>query len=344
MTRVKGFAQEVAEELMASGELHTPNLRRLHQPELYGDTPEDMHLRALQIGIPVVAEAFRDSLRVSSSFEAYPAKTIESRRSAHGVSFGRFLGWRNGKLKTTLNVAIKPFDDPETALHEMYGYRTLQGLDIETFDPVAVFPASVGSHYVMMTETRKDLQSLDRDIWIPGRRVISEETAAIAERNATTVAEIAETMAFMHANGVFHPDGQIKNWAVTTEGTIGVIDTENLKQLDPGHQDSEQLAWQDITKLVKSLILETKDDGAKLYGVGMLGGMALEQVRECLQSLVVLPYAEKLMELSEGADEERRASLQKLFDGIMNNFFGEENWPRHFIDSQHMPYEVRSKA
>src|SRR5581483_8886159 len=129
----------------------------------------------------------------------------------------------------------------------------LAELGIETFEPVGVFPASKGEHFVVVTKKRNDLTSLDRDKWVVGRQVVDEASAEISERNNETVRGISELLGYIHSWGVYHPDGQIKNYAKTPEGEIGIIDTENLIKADLESPDATSLAWHDVEKLVKSL-------------------------------------------------------------------------------------------
>lgn len=343
MTRVKGFGQDVVIEQIRSGDLYVPDMRSLSRAEHYYDELSESHEKALQLGVPVVATEFAGTIRPGIISDIYPEKTVDSQRSAHGVTFGRLAvrapSARKG-LRTVVDVAIKPFDDSTTALHEMNGYRVLGQLGIETFEPVGVFPAAHGDHFVAMTKTRRDMQSLDRDFWVLGRRVTSESTAETAERNRQTVVEIAHKMAYIHANGVFHPDGQIKNWSVTVDGTVGIIDTENIKQAAIGSVDAPELAWYDVSKLVKSLILENQNDEDKMFGVGMLAGMSLGQVRESIHELVVAPYIEALVELATDDDLKGYEHIENLAESISNRFHVlEPDWPDHLLGLQQVGFD-----
>ncbi|MCA9331314.1 hypothetical protein KC968_00060 [Candidatus Saccharibacteria bacterium] len=345
MTRVKGFVQEVATEQISSGQLYVPSLQNIRQAEVYDGEISEVHRDALRAGVPVVALALAETLNPAHAFEVYPTKTIDSQRSAHGVSFGRFVARaphaRKG-LRTLVDVAVKPFDDAPTALNEMHGYHVLDELGVETFQPVGIFPAQHGDHFIAMSRTRRDMQSLDRDTWVVGRRVNSAATAETAERNTQTIIEIAETMAYIHANGVFHPDGQIKNWSVTADGTVGVIDTENLTQVEIGSVDAPELAWYDISKLVKSLILENQDEEDKMFGVGMLAGMAIGQVRENIQELIVAPYVDALVGMISDDNLQQYQHIENLVESVTNRFHVlEPNWPEHLVSLQQVAFEYQ---
>jgi hypothetical protein len=284
MTRLKGFGGQIDGSLLESGVMHEPNISNLRQAEIIdGSEPMQRHLDALTVGIPVVSLAYQGTLRPTRGFEYFPDKIIDESRSAHGVSFGRFFGGMPGtptrEATTLLSTAIKPFDNPESALREFYGYRRLGDLAVETFSPVGIFPSKSGDHFIAMTKTRRDLMSLDRAEWLVGQRVDSAESAEIAERNERTVSDVAEGFAYIHALGDYHPDGQVKNWAVTPADKIGIIDTENFRSSPLGSTDGVILAWGDIEKFTKSLVFDSRDEGGKMFGVGMFAGQPLTQVR-----------------------------------------------------------------
>lgn len=343
MARVKSFEQDVAEVLIQSGELYIPDLRPIRQSEVFGSELNDDHEKALMHGRAVVSAEFSESLQAVQGFEVYPSKTIDSQRSAHGVSFGRFTA-RNPNarkgIKTLVDVAVKPFDNPYDALREVQGYEILKSLGVETFTPVGIFPAESGTHFISMTQTRRDMQSLDRDNWIVGMRVDSERSAEIVERNVRTVTEISQTMAYLHANGVFHPDGQIKNWSITTDGTVGVIDTENMTRTELGSSDALTLAWDDINKLVKSLILVQQSEEDKMFGVGMFAGMTAMQARKSIEELIVIPYIDALVDNLTDEDQLKYEHIENLAESISNTFYNREpEWPQHLTTLQETAFE-----
>lgn len=354
MSRVKGFTdQQTAVPLMVSGELHQPDITNTQSAEVVTsvsnlrDQEAKTHKDALLVGLPVVASEFMHVTKHASSIEVHPEKTIENSRSAHGVGFGRFVGWlpRKKQHGGVLEVAFKPFEDAESALREFHGYRRLGQLMIETFEPVGVFPAKNGDHFVGVTKKRQDLMSLDRDEWLVGRLVTDEDEAETADRNAQTVIDVAKAFAYIHAQGIFHPDGQIKNWAITPEGKIGIIDTENLHSLSQeGSQESNDAlehAWGDIEKLVKSLILEKKGENEKIFGVGMFARMDVISVRAGLEQLLINPYLETLSEMSEQTEDENiQKYIYQIFEGVVSRFYDDQQWPNHFVNMQRTQLET----
>lgn len=290
--------------------------------------------RLLALGRAVVLASQDGSERSFGEAIIKEDKIIEERRSAHMVGFGTLIGCeKNYKGKNRkYSVAYKPFNNAQDALSEVKGYLTLEDLGVETYEPIGVYPSVNKEHYIVVTKKRSDLKSLDTDSWVVGRKVTDEATNEISQRNTERVKGIASLLAYIHSNGVFHPDGQIKNFAVTPEGEIGIIDTENLVKVEIGEQSEADRAWYDIEKLVKSLIANTKDNqDATLFGVGMLHGMPLEDVRQCLEELVITPYINSLLEELGSCDDGQAKYVQNLYDGIQRHF-EEKTWPIHLIN------------
>ncbi len=298
----------------------------------------DMHLEALLNGKPIICTPHSAELQRVNHHEVFPGKTIERSRSAHGVSFGRLTGYRPSKKRegSLMSVAYKPFSKADKAIQELYGYRILQEIGVETFDPICVIPTTDHKGYVVITRKRNDMQSLDRDEWIVGRQPRDNREVEIAHRNNITVKEIAGTLARLHTNGVFHPDGQIKNFSVNVKGTVGVIDTENLTVRSTDDLDNSALAWRDIEKLVRSLILdnnlETNSAGEdKIFGVGMLANMNLLQLRNACLELIIEPYLASLEdEIRSDGDSDY---LTGLAYEIQDEFDKDANWPLNLVAS-----------
>lgn len=325
---------EKAESLQFS--THTPDVKSISDSfdeiAINEASIEDT-ARILRLGRAVVAAAEDGVAQSFIEARVSPDKVIEERRSAHQVGFGVMLDCeRSFKGKPRKHsVAFKPFNSPEDAVKEVRGYLTLKELGVETYDPVGIFPSADKEHYVVVTQKRADLTSLDNDTWVVGRRVVDEATDEISKRNSETVKSIAAELAYIHSNGVFHPDGQIKNYAITPDGKTGIIDTENLTKIEiNGHSEGDR-AWYDIEKLVKSLIVNTQDqEDATLFGVGMLHGMPLNDTRRCLEELVISPYTNALLEQLDDCDENREQYIQNIYDGV-ERMFSDKNWPEHFI-------------
>ncbi|GAC1500539.1 MAG: hypothetical protein NVS1B10_04220 [Candidatus Saccharimonadales bacterium] len=295
----------------------------------------------LESGNTLVAPSFESVLKKTKTVEIYKDKLIEERRSAHGVTFGRLITSRtvadrtdHPAMKLAYSVALKPFVSSEDAVREMRGYFTLQNLNVPTFEPVGIFQAAKGEHFVGMTIKNNDLLSLDQHKWVKGRAIRSENEVYLAEHNDQQVRGISETLAFIHANGVFHPDGQIKNFVATASDKIGVIDTEKQIIRPLGDDEANQIAWQDIEHLVKSLIIDNyAENKGKLFGVGMLANLPLQVVRASIEDLIIHPYIAKLESLlDDDPDTIQAQQIECLYDGISEKFYSDTVWPQHFID------------
>lgn len=338
MARVKGFTEGIAAEMLETGTFHQPGwvdpAKRL---SIESDANLSHQEQMLAIGGAVISEAFWDTLAQPGEFKVHPDKVIEERRSAHNVGFGL----HETKTRKRTAVAYKPFNDEVVALREFHGYNKLKELGVETFEPIAIYPAKDGDHFVFISKKRDDFQSLDRDEWVVGRKVVDERTAEIANRNNETVQDISKILAFIHANGVFHPDGQIKNFAITQTGVVGIIDTENLTQRELGDSDTLDLMWNDMTKFVSSLILDSGEkNDLKRFGVGMFANMSLVDVRRGIEELVIKPYTKILEDLLEIADPAYYDQIVTLYEGILGRFHQEASWPGEFISNGHATYEV----
>ena len=292
---------------------------------------------AVQAGKVLVAAEYRDTVTAATNTAVFADKLIEERRSAHGVTFGRILGCdQSVKGGSALSVALKPFAHAESAVHEMRGYKVLTSLDVPTFEPVGIFPAANGDHVISVTAKNNDFMSLDRHKWVVGRAVNTEAEMTQAEHNNLQIKGTAETLAYMHANGFYHPDGQVKNWITNASDKIGVIDTEKHVERPLGDDDSHQLAWEDIEHLVKSLVIyniDSEDD--KLFGVGMLANLPLNTVRSSLEELIIHPYLARLEQISGEAKGLQVLQVEQLFDGVASRFYDDEKWPQHFIDANY---------
>jgi hypothetical protein len=302
----------------------------------FGKSIAERHEQAVIMGGAVVSHAAADHIAGARTIETDEDKRIERARSAHQVGFGSIIPKGAERPDAGLvSVALKPFHHPEGAIREVRGYLTLQQLGVETFDPIGIFPAEHGDHHVMVSKKRNDLTSLDRDTWVVGRQVTSHESMTTVEGNNATVKAIARLLAHIHVHGVFAPDGQIKNFAKTPDGKVGLIDPENLFVCQEDPLDFGAHAWEDINKLVKSLVYynsaETDGEEAKIFGVGMLYGLPLREVRNSIEELIVSPYLEFLLDYeAQSVEEEERK--QSLFDTLMSQFDHSE-WPQHMIEA-----------
>lgn len=286
-------------------------------------TAAELLVSSRDLCVPVVTKDYGDTIKGTVDLQLTPGKVIEKQRSAHEIAFGRLLKRRVDKqssLGHQMYVALKPFYDDRSALHEMLGGMRLASLGVPTYEPVGVFRA-VSGNSLLLTKASDTLMGLDRDNWVQSRHVTSEQDAVDAERNNKTVRDIAGVMAWLHVNGVFHPDGQIKNWGVTPTGQIGVFDMErHLVNMESG-RDAVQLAWGDIDKLTASLVSARKDTG--VYGVGMLHNLGPKDLKKSVRELIIDPYIDCMVEFGLTLDRPEFDVAERaeyLIEGVEHSF------------------------
>ena len=333
MAHAKTIAPNRSSNLELSPEMYVPQFApgEVFRTETFNpDFDPRIYAAAAEAGKIVVSAAFKDFVTGAKGVEIFTDKQIDGRRSAHGVRFGSM----GGKADLGIRVALKPFSDPSDAVNELSGYERLLELNIPTFSPIGIFPALHGDHFISVSAKNNNLQSLDRAPWVVGRAADSEKSMMLAEENDRQVKGISDTLAYIHANGIFHPDGQVKNFAANASGRVGVIDTEGMVVRELGDEDSSELAWNDINKLVKSLVVEASrdDDEDKIFGVGMFARMPLNLVRAGINDLILEPYIDRLEQISKSAGGRQQRQIDLLSDGIIKHFYEDERWPQHFID------------
>ena len=326
MARSKGLGN-VSAESVGKGELHSVQIdyekTLVQNPNL---TTE--HLKeVLNAGYGVVSPEFAEVLRSAKKHKVYTDKMIDERHSAHQVTFGIFVGERTTKkgnhvIGKTLSAAMKPFGEPEHAVNEYLGYQVLQRLGIETFQPVGVFPSRHHNNFVVVTKTRGDIIGLELDDWVKGMQPEKPGDVETLERNKQTVKEVAKILAWTHINGVFLPDGQIKNFIATASGQVGVIDTENLKVKPIEHEDTEGLQGEDFTKLIRSFIGDPHD--GKIFSIDLFHGFSPDKLQYWTNELIIEPYTLALLQYTM----EQGSSVMQAdrLDVSARDFLGRQGW------------------
>jgi hypothetical protein len=321
--------------ILENGMQHIPDLSV--QAVLVGERGiDESHLAILRLGHAAVVATYANVANSSNRVSVTPGKIVNSDRSAHRVGFGYITSQSAGGGTGRLDVALKPFRHVEGAWNEVRGYHLLAAHGIETYEPIGVFPAAHSDNLLVITKKRDDLVSLDRDEWVVGRKVTDESSLVTAERNNRTVAGIATVMGTIHSHGIYHRDGQIKNYAATPEGMIGIIDTENLTQRELDDEHSGLYAWRDIEKLVRSLIIHSKDaEKTGIFGVGMLEGLSLRDMRAAAEELIINPYLNSLLaQLTEGTSAKEAEHIADLYDSVQGHFMQDEAWPAYLVSSK----------
>jgi hypothetical protein len=138
----------------------------------------------------------------------------------HQVRFGVVSYTNSGGEEKEAVVGIKHFDDAlENAVSECDSLLKVQARGFDALSPLALVKESDTSSY-LITFFRPDAISLDNADW----------TSRPGEKGHNTVKTnlnfIAESMASLHAKGVFHGDAQPKNFVRNDTGQQIVVDLE----------------------------------------------------------------------------------------------------------------------
>lgn len=272
-------------------------------------------------------------------------KSVPTIRSAHAVGFGVLEYGKcveNQRREFVSGVALKPHLDPQTAVHELLGYEQLLNLGINTYVPIGVFPSNGGSNSVLVTEKKSSLVSLDNHFWKSLALTSSEEESYEAENNISIIKKIAVLLANLHVNGIFLPDGQIKNFALNPAGVVGAIDPENIIYKNPRDYDTSSIVISHFEKLIKSLIFKsdnTLDEGSeqdqdKIYGVGFLSMMPSARVRSIIIDILINPYLDELDTHAIQVDSNDNYEFAEQMREEINEFLSHNtNWPSHIVNA-----------
>jgi hypothetical protein len=138
----------------------------------------------------------------------------------HQVRFG-VVSYTDGEgeEKETV-IGIKHFDDAlDNAISECDSLLKVQARGFDALSPLALVKESETSSY-LITLFRPDAISLDDADWTPRPGEKGHDTVK------SNLNFIAESMASLHARGVFHGDAQPKNFVRSDTGKQIVVDLE----------------------------------------------------------------------------------------------------------------------
>lgn len=142
--------------------------------------------------------------------------------SHHGVVFGTAAVTISNGIAETIRVAIKPFDtSSRVAEHERNCLLAAQRMGFDTYDPLAL--AKDGDTTYLITRFRDDVMSMDNEPWS-----VSPSDSERYERDVVPALLFAvDSLAQMHAKGLFHGDALAKNTVKTDTGNFVVMDLED---------------------------------------------------------------------------------------------------------------------
>lgn len=167
----------------------------------------------------------------------FPGLQLGAADSKHGVLFGD-VDVISPDGMSTVRAAIKPFiaetdgygeSDSDAAIREQNNLTTVIERGFDTYRPLAI--AKDGDNTYLITEYRPEIETMDNADWSLPPSDPRYETEVVPN-----LAFIADSMAKMHAAGIFHGDAQIKNFAKSDTGGQVVVDMEDATITSDAYQ------------------------------------------------------------------------------------------------------------
>jgi len=166
---------------------------------------------------------------------------------------------------------------------------------IDTFQPLAI--AKDGESAYLVTFRRDEVTSLDNENWthLPGELRYEEEVIP-------NLHFLADSIALLHAKGVFHGDAQPKNFARTDTGNPVMFDFEDatiasndqeLIELIEGSSQDESKALSDVWHCWYAMthpLVGTEGAASKVF----LEGLQFEKCMKEFELNFLNPYLESL--------------------------------------------------
>lgn len=160
--------------------------------------------------------------------------------SHHGVRFGFVQVERADGSVDTVHVAVKPLDSAsQTAVHEQNAHLEVANRGFQTFEPLAIIKHDDTDFLV--TRYREDILTRNNIAWT----ISPSDSDKYESEIVPTLNFMAESLADLHAAGIFHGDAQAKNFAVSDEGGQVVIDLEDAVFVETGEELIEVFNWLD---------------------------------------------------------------------------------------------------
>src|SRR5258708_3561479 len=150
--------------------------------------------------------------------------------SAHDVSFG-LVDLRTPKGLETIAVAIKPFNTPKDgsdrnarkAMKDAIANGWVLKRGFSTTDPIAVI---CDKDSFIVTPVKKGVQALDTQPW---HQFNTTDNLDIRGHFVTKLEQVAQILATLNSRGITHIDSQLRNYWVTSDGTMEPFDWESAR-------------------------------------------------------------------------------------------------------------------
>ncbi len=145
--------------------------------------------------------------------------------SAHGVFFADLQVVKRDKLggvsRERTPVAVKRYDNPGSALVEFVNTLSVREKGIATVEPLCVVLNE--SQSSLVTRAKGEIRNLDGEPWQPFVSADADSQVLMGTR----MKKMATLLADLHAQGIFHGDAQLKNFVITPDGSIELLDWES---------------------------------------------------------------------------------------------------------------------
>lgn len=231
---------------------------------------------------------FEEIIRRASKIRPIEQSVAES--SAHQVYFGNIT--LKGEVTT---VAVKPTPKPHEELINMAEMRKKFGYRI--FEPVGIVTMQTydGGEQLLLTLADDGIDTLENSSW---NGVLNDPENH--ESQIEDLQDMARELAYLHENEVIHGDPQLKNFALSSDGSKFFIDWE-AATIDPAKPlSSDQFtkkAFRDLGTMFRSMALPRSKGGTE----------ALSQYTDdtkwiIFKDFVLAPYIDESFELSFDQD------------------------------------------
>jgi hypothetical protein len=159
-----------------------------------------------------------------AGYSAFHVRRVSgAETSAHGVFFGVLHDPDN--MSKGVSVAIKPCDTkPETAVADWVNNSLIHKQDDRTYEPIGFILDGYGMGYSITKFKKEGFDTLDSTTW---NNVLAYEEDPAYSGQREVLTSVAEALASLHKNHIYHGDPQFKNIVVDITGDVYFIDWES---------------------------------------------------------------------------------------------------------------------
>lgn len=252
--------------------------------------------------------------------------------SAHDVSFGLVDLRRPDGLKTTIPVAIKPFNTPKDgsdrnarkAMEDAIANGWVLKRGFSTTDPIAVI---CDRDSFIVTPIKPGVQALDTQPW---HQFSTTDDLRIREHFITRLEQVARILGDLGFHGIQHIDSQLRNYWVTPDGTLEPFDWESARIFSDSPKPEEllEISAGSLKRLYENLKFGNKipKQSAEIKLIPILTGDE-RVVWDQFCQYVLEPYVRKLEDLflESGNDEFLTAVTTETISTRLKDHLGQRD-------------------